>query len=97
MAEGSSVQLTGFVSKTGRPFTLSRFYITCCVADAAPIGVRVLPDGKASGLQRDDWLDVTGVLTRGRREWMVKAFRSGMCSRHRIRICRSPAETGGVS
>jgi uncharacterized repeat protein (TIGR03943 family) len=74
LAEGRSVELTGFVSKTGRPFTLSRFYITCCVADAVPIGVRVLPRKKDGGLERDDWIDVTGVLTRGHREWIVKAL-----------------------
>jgi putative membrane protein len=74
LADGRSVELTGFVSKTGRPFTLSRFYITCCVADAVPIGVRVLAGGKSSGLRRDDWIDVTGVLARGHREWIVRAL-----------------------
>jgi uncharacterized repeat protein (TIGR03943 family) len=73
LAAGRSVELTGFVSKTGRPFTLSRFYITCCVADAVPIGVRVLPRAGAK-LDRDDWISVTGVLTRGHREWIVKAL-----------------------
>ena len=29
----------------GTPFTLSRFYITCCVADAVPIGVHVSAGG----------------------------------------------------
>ncbi|MEA2361797.1 MAG: hypothetical protein QOD71_942 [Thermoleophilaceae bacterium] len=74
LAEGRSVELTGFVSKTGRPFTLSRFYITCCVADAVPIGVRVLPRKTGGNLDRDDWISVTGVLTRGHREWIVKAL-----------------------
>jgi putative membrane protein len=74
LAEGRSVELTGFVSKTGRPFTLSRFYITCCVADAVPIGVRVSAGGRGGKLERDDWVDVTGVLARGHREWIVKAL-----------------------
>jgi putative membrane protein len=74
LAEGRPVELTGFVSKTGRPFTLSRFYITCCVADAVPVGVRVLAGRKESGLRRDDWVDVTGVLARGDREWIVRAL-----------------------
>jgi putative membrane protein len=73
LGAGRPVELTGFVSKTGRPFTLSRFYITCCVADAVPIGVRVLPR-KGAQLDRDDWVDVTGVLTRGDREWIVSAL-----------------------
>jgi putative membrane protein len=72
---GRSVSLTGFVSKTGSPFTLSRFYITCCVADAVPVGVRVSAPGPARALHRDDWLDVTGVLVHGRREWVVRALR----------------------
>jgi putative membrane protein len=74
LAEGRSVELTGFVSETGRLFTLSRFYITCCVADAVPIGVRVSAGGRGGKLERDDWLDVTGVLARGHREWIVKAL-----------------------
>jgi uncharacterized repeat protein (TIGR03943 family) len=71
LSEGRPVELTGFVSQTGRPFTLSRFYITCCVADAVPVGVRVL----GTGAKRDQWLEVTGVLRRGRREWIVRALR----------------------
>jgi uncharacterized membrane protein YcgQ (UPF0703/DUF1980 family) len=26
-------------------------------------------------VKRDDWLDVTGVLTRGNREWVIRAVR----------------------
>jgi putative membrane protein len=73
LSEGRSVELTGFVSQEGRPFTLSRFYITCCVADAVPIGVHVMP-GAHSKLKRDDWVDVTGVLSKGHREWIVRAL-----------------------
>jgi putative membrane protein len=73
LSQGRSVELTGFVSKEGRPFTLSRFYITCCVADAVPIGVHVMPSKRAQ-LKRDDWVDVTGVLDKGNREWVVRAL-----------------------
>jgi putative membrane protein len=73
LSQGRSVELTGFVSEEGRPFTLSRFYITCCVADAVPIGVHVMPP-KSSRLKRDDWVDVTGVLDKGNREWVVRAL-----------------------
>jgi putative membrane protein len=75
LGEGKSVELTGFVSDTGRLFTLSRFYITCCVADAVPIGVRVSAGARGAKLHKDDWIDVTGVLERGHREWIVKALR----------------------
>jgi uncharacterized repeat protein (TIGR03943 family) len=73
LSEGRSVELEGFVSEEGRPFTLSRFYISCCVADAVPIGVHVMPD-RGARLKRDDWVDVTGVLSRGDREWVVRAL-----------------------
>jgi putative membrane protein len=74
LAEGRPVELTGFVSDTGALFTLSRFYITCCVADAVPIGVRVSAGKRGARLQRDDWLAVTGVLAHGHREWIIKAL-----------------------
>ena len=75
LGEGRSVELTGFVSGTGAVFTLSRFYITCCVADAVPIGVHVSAGRRGAKLDKDDWIDVTGVLARGHREWIVKALR----------------------
>ena len=75
LGEGKSVELTGFVSSTGRLFTLSRFYITCCVADAVPIGVRVSTGPRGAKLEKDDWIDVTGALARGHREWIVRALR----------------------
>ena len=74
---GRPVDLTGLVldpSEAGpRSFQLGRFYITCCVADAVPIGVHVMPGPRAK-LKRDDWVDVTGVLSRGHREWVVRAL-----------------------
>lgn len=79
LSAGKPVQLLGFVSskpESGRPFELSRFYITCCVADAVPVSVHV-SKGTVRRLQvdRDDWVRVTGVLERGEREWIVRAVR----------------------
>jgi putative membrane protein len=79
LSAGKTVQLLGFVSsksESGRPFELSRFYITCCVADAVPVSVHV-SKGTVRRLQvdRDDWLRVTGVLEHGDREWIVRAVR----------------------
>jgi putative membrane protein len=79
LTTGKPVRLTGFVSSEAsgrRPFELSRFYITCCIADAVPVGVHVAP-GSVRRLRahRDDWLDVTGVLAHGDREWIVRAVR----------------------
>jgi uncharacterized repeat protein (TIGR03943 family) len=78
ISAGKPVELTGFVSDADHPrrrFTLSRFYITCCVADAVPIGVGIVPARRGPELHRDDWVDVTGVLARGDREWVVRALR----------------------
>jgi putative membrane protein len=75
---GRSVRLTGFVSSAPTSprglFELSRFYITCCVADAIPVGVHVDPSSLRPGaLRKNDWLEVAGVLARGRGEWIVRA------------------------
>ena len=74
---GTPVHLVGFVStpptRPGARFELSRFYITCCVADAVPVGVFVAAPGER--LDRDEWLDVTGALVRWKREWIVRATR----------------------
>jgi putative membrane protein len=75
LVAGRPIELTGFVSEAGRSFTLSRFYITCCVADAVPVGVRVVAAGPRPEVRRDAWLNVTGVLVRGDREWNVRALR----------------------
>jgi uncharacterized repeat protein (TIGR03943 family) len=79
LSDGRTVELSGFVSTEAGArgaFELSRFYITCCVADAVPVSVRVAPGGSLRGrLQRDDWIEVTGVLARGHRQWTVRALR----------------------
>jgi putative membrane protein len=79
LGPGTPVHLVGFVSSDpdgrGR-FELSRFYITCCVADAVPVGVHVARGSvRRLRARKDDWLDVTGVLARGNREWIVRAVR----------------------
>jgi putative membrane protein len=79
LASGKSVQLVGFVSskpRGTRPFELSRFYITCCVADAVPVSVHVSRGAvRRLRVRRDDWLKVTGVLAHGDREWIIRAVR----------------------
>jgi uncharacterized repeat protein (TIGR03943 family) len=76
---GKTVQLVGFVSSRPegrRPFELSRFYITCCVADAVPVSVHVSQEAvRRLHVQRNDWVNVTGVLAHGDREWVVRAVR----------------------
>ena len=78
LASGKPVRLLGFVSspQSRRRFELSRFYITCCVADAVPVSVHVT-QGTLRRLRvgKNEWLDVTGVLAHGEREWLVRAVR----------------------
>ena len=62
---GTSVEFVGFVNRDdGAPadeFTLTRFLISCCVADALSVEVRVVgaPPGR---FKNDDWVKVAGAL-----------------------------------
>jgi putative membrane protein len=79
LSPGRQVDLTGFVMKAGSspkaPFTLGRFYITCCVADAIPIGVTIDPTLAEGGFPKDTWLDVTGALDKKGKIYVVDAER----------------------
>lgn len=73
---GSEVSFVGFVTRdAGMPadeFMLSRFLVSCCVADALSVQVRVVgaPPGK---LAEDDWVRVTGAMYPLGREVIVNA------------------------
>jgi uncharacterized repeat protein (TIGR03943 family) len=73
---GSEVSFVGFVARdSGMPadeFMLSRFLVSCCVADALSIQVRVVgaPPGE---LAEDDWVRVTGAMYPLGREVIVDA------------------------
>jgi putative membrane protein len=73
---GSEVSFTGFVTRAaGMPadeFSLTRFLITCCVADALSIQVRIVgaPPG---AFDPDDWVRVTGRIYPLGREVVVDA------------------------
>lgn len=74
IVEGTEVDLTGFVThrdKAGTStFTLTRFYVSCCAADAIPYSVAV----QASQDQPDNqWLDVSGALTRNGDLYVLEA------------------------
>lgn len=62
---GEEVSFTGFVTKQpGAPadeFVLTRFLVSCCVADALGVNVRVVgaPPGR---LKADDWVRVSGRM-----------------------------------
>jgi putative membrane protein len=62
---GDEVSFIGFVTRDDATpadeFTLTRFLISCCVADALSVEVRVVgaPPGR---FEEDDWVRVTGEL-----------------------------------
>jgi uncharacterized repeat protein (TIGR03943 family) len=62
IGDGTMLNLTGFVSATNNPneFTLTRFYVSCCAADAIPYSVGVLVAG--AEFPDNTWLRVNGVL-----------------------------------
>lgn len=65
---GEEVDVTGFVYRDPRnqadQFWVSRFTISCCVADASAIGLLVQTE-QAAGLKNDSWVRVTGKLAVG--------------------------------
>lgn len=63
IVDGRPLELVGFVSGSDEPgtFQLTRFYISCCAADAIPYSVTILPaDGES--FDDDTWLRVDGEL-----------------------------------
>lgn len=67
--EGQEAKLTGFVYRDERfeqdQFMVSRFVLSCCAADAAPIGV-VVRSSKSASFSDDQWVEVTGEFELGR-------------------------------
>jgi uncharacterized repeat protein (TIGR03943 family) len=72
IGDGTPLNLTGFVSSTSGPreFTLTRFYVSCCAADAIPYSVSVVGEG---GHPDNTWLRVNGVLESEGRELKLVA------------------------
>jgi putative membrane protein len=66
--DGRAVDVTGFVYKDGRnkpdQFWVSRFVVSCCVADATAIGMLV-QTSDAEKFTVDSWVRVTGKLKAG--------------------------------
>jgi uncharacterized repeat protein (TIGR03943 family) len=67
IVEGLDAELVGFVTHpddaTGGDFGLTRFYISCCAADAVPYTVVVRPSAGET-FPDDTWLKVEGTLIR---------------------------------
>lgn len=69
ISEGLEMDLEGFVTGTGEgTFSLTRFYVSCCAADAVPYSVTVeSPDH----YDDDTWLRVSGRLGRAGDEYVL--------------------------
>jgi uncharacterized repeat protein (TIGR03943 family) len=72
IVDGAEVELVGFVTHPKKnddgTFSLTRFYISCCAADAVPYSVAVAAD---EDLPDDTWLKVEGTLARGPNGFVV--------------------------
>lgn len=66
--DGETIQLTGFVYRDdrfdGQTFMISRFVLSCCAADAAPLGL-IVAWPESGGLADDQWVEVSGHLQAG--------------------------------
>ena len=65
---GREARVTGFVYRDERfgpdSFLVARYTVSCCVADAAPIGLVVRAEG-ADALESDSWVEVSGTFRPG--------------------------------
>ncbi|WP_059051528.1 TIGR03943 family putative permease subunit [Paenibacillus senegalimassiliensis] len=65
---GKKIRLSGFVYqnedliKESKEFVLGRFLVLCCTADSSPFGVIITSDQPISGLAKDAWLEVEGII-----------------------------------
>jgi uncharacterized repeat protein (TIGR03943 family) len=61
--DGQEAHIIGFVYRDGRfnqsQFLVGRFIVSCCVADASPVGLIVQGD-KAADFDDDQWVEVHG-------------------------------------
>lgn len=69
LTEGMEVNLTGFVDDSDEApegtLILTRFYVSCCAADAIPFSVAVDPNGQSSAeAEPDSWMEAEGALER---------------------------------
>jgi uncharacterized repeat protein (TIGR03943 family) len=62
ISDGMPIDLTGFVTHDGG-IQLTRFYVSCCAADAIPYSVRItFRGGTMTDYPDDTWLHVTGEV-----------------------------------
>lgn len=65
---GQEAKVLGFVYRDGRfgddIFMISRFIVSCCVADATPVGL-IVRWPESGTLERDQWVEVSGKFEAG--------------------------------
>lgn len=65
VVEDEIVHLTGFVTDVASDrMRLSRFYVSCCAADAVPYSADILRSARMRGYEEDDWLRVRGRIAK---------------------------------
>ncbi len=61
---GETATFVGFVTPlpggVANEFYLTRYYVTCCIADAQTVQVHIV--NAPAGLQADQWVSVTGIV-----------------------------------
>jgi uncharacterized repeat protein (TIGR03943 family) len=76
ISDGYRVELTGFVTHPGGTpaggFALTRFFISCCAADAIPYSVEVQP-GSAGTFDDNTWLTISGALYKTGDQYVLRA------------------------
>ncbi|MDQ4143106.1 MAG: TIGR03943 family protein [Actinomycetota bacterium] len=77
VVEGTEVDLLGFVDEEGGgpagTFVLTRFYVSCCAADAIPYSVAVDPGTADDEPPTDSWVRVRGSLEKREERLVVVA------------------------
>lgn len=74
IATGTEVDLVGFVAHppgARGTFSLTRFYVSCCAADAIPYSVPVAANG-TEDRPDDEWLRVSGTLVGSPEGWLLE-------------------------
>jgi uncharacterized repeat protein (TIGR03943 family) len=74
--EGRTGRLKGMYSprRSDKEFTLFRVKMSCCAADAIPVGVIIISEENITRIQPKEWVEVTGQIQfhklQGQEKWM---------------------------
>ncbi len=90
--QGQRAQVQGFVvhppASPANRFFIARFVVTCCAADAYPVGLPVdLPEGIAQTYPADTWLEIRGKMATGQ----VKGQRRLVLNAEKVTPIKPPA------